>query len=283
MARHRTIQVGALNISANPHPEGIYLSLLKDGSTTRVNYRGNDWAKISRPKKLSDLDGVYTGRLLAWTEIDTKGPWLDTESEDVLSADEKAKIVIPSKAKPNYRVFSYAFKERGHRLYIELRNELGDSLGPHMAQKIFYNLLSPSAFNREIDLDVTVVPTSGAVNRVLGLPGLRKLHIRVIAPNADTTDEAKRKRVLDRLDEANAKQLDETYIKKAGEERLIATPEIRETAEIAAENGFVTGTGRVEGKTIEASTTKLPRRENIPADQPGASFISRLMGAVGLF
>lgn len=89
--------------------------------------------------------------------------------------------------------------------------------------------------------------------------------------------------MLSRLTDAKAKQLDEIYTKKAGEDHLFATPEIRETAEIAAENGFVTGVGRRNGKRVEASTTKLPRIETIPADQAGGSFLSRLMGSIGLF
>lgn len=282
MARGRTIQVAALNISANPHPPGIYVSLLTKAAGRSTNFRGNDWAKFTKPIESKSHPGVYVGRVLAWTEIDTKGPWLDDEKDDFLSAEDKAEINIPKKAKPNYRVFSYIFREQGHRLYFEIRNEFGETFGPTTGQRIFFNLLQAPAVRQQVDLDVTIVPRKGAVNSVLALPGLRQLHIRVIVPN-DTADEAKRQRVLKRLKDANAKQLDETYVKRAGEERLIATAEIRETAEVAAENGFVEGVGRRNGKRVEASTTKQPRTETIPFDQPGASLLSRVMGSIGLF
>lgn len=282
MASRASLQVAALNISANPHPDGIYTLLLTRAAGRKVNYRGSDWAKFTKPTPAVIEKGTFIGRILVWTEIDTSGPWLDDDKDDLLSADAKAEINIPKNAKPNYRVFNYVFREDRHRLYFETANEFGEYLGTTTAQRIFYNLLQPSAAREKIDLDVTVVPKSGAVNTVLSLPGLRQLHIRVIVPN-DTTPEEKRQRVLKRLKDAKAKQLDETYVKRAGEDHLVPTAEIRETAEVAADNGFVKGVGRKNGKRVEASTTKQPRRETIPANQPGASFISRLMGSIGFF
>lgn len=282
MARGRTLQVAALNISANPHPDGIYVDLLVKAAGKKTNYRGDSWAKFTKPKQVEGDSDLYVGRILIWTEINKDGAWLNDETDDFLSNEEKSEIQIPDKAKPNYRVFNYLFRQSTHRLYFEIRNEFSEWLGTTMAQSIFTNLLDRPAARRDIDLTVTVVPKRGAVSTVLKLPGLRQLHIRVIVPN-DTTDEEKRRRVLDRLKKANAKQLDEIFTKRAGEDRLIATPEIQDTAEIAAENGFVQGVGRSNGKRVEASTTKQPRKETIPFDQPGASFHSRLVGSIGFF
>lgn len=282
MAQGRSLKVSALNISATPHPAGIYVDLLKKAAGKKANFRGNDWAKFTKPVE-SDTPGVFTGRILVWTEIDTRGPWLDDETDDLLSPADKATISIPKKAKPNYRTFNYVFRVDKHRLYFEAGNEFGDQFGTTMAQRVFYNLLVGPALARKIDIDVTVVPKSGAVNTVLALPGLRSLHIRVIVPNSDTTSDAKRRRVLKRLEDAQAKQLDEIYTKRAGEDRLVATPEIWETAEVAATDGFVKGVGRKNGKRVETSTTRLPRTETIPVDEPGANFLSRLLGSIGLF
>lgn len=282
MARGRTLQVAALNISSNPHPAGVYIELLTKAAGRKTNYRGNDWAKFTKPVKLKDQEDLFAGRVLIWTEIDKNGPWLNDETDDFLTREEKAEIKIPDKAKPNYRVFNYVFQVSRHRLYFEIKNEFNEWLGTTMCQRIFLNLLSGLAEKRDLDLTVTVVPKSGAVKSVLSLPGLRHLHIRVIVPN-DTTDEEKRKRVLDRLKKAKAKQLDEIFTKRAGEDHLVATTEIQDTADIAAENGFVKGVGRKNGQRVESSTTKQPRKETIPFDQPGASFASRLLGSIGLF
>jgi hypothetical protein len=283
MAQGAALLVSALNISANPHPPGIYIRLLAKVAGIKINFRAKDSAKITKPVEDKKNAGVYTGRILVWTDIDTNAPWLDDERDEILSDADKAKINIPRNAKPNYRVFNYVFKEKGHRLYVEARNEFGESFTVNTAQRVFFGLLDRAALAEKIDLDVTPVPKSGAVERVLALPGLRHLHIRVVLPNADVIDEAKRKRVLERLTDAKAKQLDETYTKKAGEDHLVATPEILETAKIAAENGFVTGVGRKNGKRVDASTTKQPRIETIPSNQAGGSFLSRLMGSIGLF
>lgn len=282
MARGRTLQVAALNISCDPHPDGIYVRLLTRAAGKKTNFRGTEWAKFTTPSVVRDNPDLYVGRILVWTEIDKDGPWLNDDTDEPLSKAEKAEINIPAKAKPNYRVFQYIFRVGRHRLYFEHRNEFGEYLGPTTAQKIFTNLLSGGAERAGSDLTVTVVPKSGAVKTVLELPGLRHLHLRVVIPN-DTTDDEKRKRVLERLKKAKAKQLDEIFIKRAGEPHLVATQEIQDTAQIAAENGFVHGIGKRDGRRVEASTTKQPRKELIPVDQPGASFLSRIMGSVGLF
>jgi Domain of unknown function (DUF4747) len=129
------------------------------------------------------------------------------------------------------------------------------------------------------EVEVTIVPDVDAVDKVLKLPHLRTLFIRVTLPNPDTASPAARKRVYDRLKKANARQLEEKYTKSSEAEKLEATPEIQEMAEVAAENGLVRGEGRDnDGKKLEVSTEKYPKRFFIGMGE-GGSFLSRLMAA----
>ena len=170
MPREKTVEVAALNIAANPHPDGVYVGLLEKASSFLVLVRGHDYAKITTPKESGEPD-MLTGRLLIWTEIDLTGPWLDLTKEDALPPDLKKTIQIPSQAKPNYRVFSYAFNTKTHRLYFETRNEFRDTLSPGSARRIFANLLSREILGPDApEVEVTVVPESGAVDRILSLP-----------------------------------------------------------------------------------------------------------------
>lgn len=280
MAQERTLKVCVLNLSANPHPAGIYVSLLRQASRAYVRARGSDYAKISTPRK-SDVEHLYTGRILIWTEIDLKGPWLDLDSEEELTPAQKRAIAIPPSAKPNYRVFNYVLSERKHHLYFESSNEFGEKLGPHTARSIFTRLFSRELLGRDSpEVEVTVVPQADAVDRILRIPRLRKLYIRVTLPNPDTASPAARRRVFARLREAQARQLEETYTKSADSDHLVATPEIRETAEVAADNGYVRGEGRdPNGSKVEIATDRYPQRIYI-APERGGSFLSRLLATV---
>jgi hypothetical protein len=282
MARERIIHVGILNIAANPHPPGIYVELLRNSAKFLINLRGSDYGKITAPRQAPHQPGYYTGRILVWTEIDIKGRWLDLENEEDLPKDLKDAINIPNSAKPNYRTFHYFFHEKNHTLYYEWRNEFGESLSPNMAKKLFANVLSQELHGFQIpEVAVTIVPEDGAIEKILKLPGLRTLHMRVTRPNPDLPLDGPRRRVFDRMERANAQVLEERYVKSAGAERLITTPEIEDVATVAAEDGFVRGEGRVDGKKLEVSTDQLPKKLYASMEN-GNSFLARVLATVGL-
>jgi hypothetical protein len=127
---------------------------------------------------------------------------------------------------------------------------------------------------------VTIIPEVDAVEKVLTVPRLRTLLIRVTLPNPDTASPAARRRVYDRLKAAKARQLEEKYTKSAEAKELRPTKEIQELAEVGAENGFVRGEGRDDdGKKLEVSTEKYPKRFFVGMGE-GGSFLSRLLAAI---
>lgn len=281
MARERTIEICALNLAANPHPPSIYLSILGRAARFLVKARGSDYAKITSPHAVRGRSGIYTGRILIWTEIDLKRPWLDIENEAELSPALKKSISIPENARPNMRAFGYAFVEKSHRVYFESKNEFGEHLGPNVAKSIFSKVTSQELLGfSSPEVEVTIVPDVDAVDRILTLPHLRTLFIRVTLPNPDTASPTARKRVHDRLKKAKARQLEEKYIKSSDAEKLEPTPEIQEMAEVASENGLVRGEGRDnDGKKLEVSTEEYPKRFFVGMGKSG-SFLSRLLAAI---
>jgi hypothetical protein len=219
---------------------------------------------------------------LIWTEIDIQGKWLDTTSEDTLSEALKAKISIPSEAKPNFRTFNYVFKVSNHRLYFESLNEFNEGLGPKTARSMFSRLLSRELLGEKFpDISVTILPNERAVEKVLTLPGLRSLTIRINTPNADASDPEARKRVLDEMRAAKARQRDEHWVKNSEAKTLLPTADIRERATVAAETGFVRGEGRdSNGKNLLAATDDYPQRFFVD-NSVGESFFERLKTSLG--
>lgn len=284
MAGSRSIEVYSLNLAASPHPAGIYIKLLRKASEFIVKVRGSDYAKITTPRKYERQDGFYTGRILVWTEIDFHGQWLDLGNEDVLPKNLHNLISIPPSAKPNYRVFNYVFYERQHRLYFEGSDEFGKTFGAITGKRLFGKLLSQELMGRDSpEVAVSLIPEESAVDRILSTPHLRTLTIRITRPNADVTSSPARTRLFRQLDAANAKQMEVTYTKAAGKDSLVATPEIRDLAEVGGSgDGFVFGAGRgVNAKRLEVSTNDLPKKHILSLDD-GGSFIARLLVAIRL-
>lgn len=274
-----TVEAYALNIAANPHPAGVYIRSLNRASELIIKVRGSDYARITKPKQ--EDERFYSGRVLVWTEIDLKGRWLDTSKEDVLSERVKRTIRIPTEAKPNYRVFNYVFDEKRHILYFESRNEFNEHFGPTVGRRLFVALLDRDYQGRQApEFAVTLLPEEAAVTRILAMPRLRTLTIRITKPNPDLTASEARRRVFDELDASNSKQRETTYTKEAGAERLEPTPDMEAYAEVGATDGFVKGIGRGTSKgKAELSTDELPRKFILNQDD-GSSFFSRLLSKI---
>lgn len=273
----KKLELGLLNVVSSPHPDGVYLKILNWGSSGKAQARGSDYAKITKPK--DEGNNLYSGRILLWTEIDMDSPWLDVDREDELSDELRNEINIPGNAKPNYRPFWYVFDASSHTMYFEMVNEFGESLGSSTAHRAISKLLaSDQAASNGFDVEVTVIPEEDAVRQILDMPGLRKLFIRIKTPNPDDF-EAKKREVLGELNEVGAKQIDLTYTKAAGVDRLTPNEEVEQLAQIGAENGYVKGESNVDGQPDELSTKAFPKKVVLPMEK-GAGVLARILGYV---
>lgn len=229
---------------------------------------------ITAPRRVSE--NLVSGRVLVWTEIDIHGAWLDIDSEDDISEAIRNEISIPDKAKPNYRSFDYLLDERTHKLYVEAQNELGQSLGPRTTRNIVARLMERDIQGNEMpDVEVTLVPDERAVNAILTLPGLRVLTIRVVRPNPDETSSPARRRVMRDMEREGTRVHETKLVKSTNADRIVLSNALLDRAEVAAEDGFVHGEGRQDGKKVELTTDKSPRIRYVDRDQ-GETFFQRI-------
>jgi hypothetical protein len=283
MAADKTIEICGLNLAASPHPAGIYIDALRDASRFVVHARASDFAKISLPRRYERNENLFLGRISVWTDIDLKGKWIDISNNEELTPDLKKLISIPENARPNYRTFSYVFDLSKHQLWFESRTELDDRLGPVTARGIFSQLLSRERRGLDKpDIAITILPEDGTVRRILSLPRLRTLLIRVTSQNPDVSSPEARARVQKQLDDMKAQELEVQYKKRADAHRLTPTPEVRELAEVGSENGFVRGEATNDaGEKVVLSTDQRPKRI-LAKVSAGGSFVSRLLSVLFL-
>jgi hypothetical protein len=214
--------------------------------------------------------------------IDKDGKWLNQDKNVEATPEEKSKIQIPEGIDPNFRSFNFVFLEDKHLLVIEYENELGQHFGPKSAQRVFSFLFSEPYFGEETpEVNVTVVPSYEALEKIYGINRLRHLEIFIIRPNADDLSE-ETGRILDRLVKQGAKSQKLELQKRARVKTLKPDDETRTLAEIAASNGYVKGDGLdEEGKPVHESTESHPK--TVTLDVVGTSSVGVLFYGVRHF
>lgn len=281
MPRIRRVDVYQINIAANPHEDGVYQRLLQRASRIVVRVRGSDSAKLTSPQQNERYPHIHTGRILIWTEIDLRGRWIDLDHEEDLSPELRQKISIPERARPNYRSFDYVFDARKHTYYFEGKNDLDETVSPQTVFRLLSGAFSADALGPGFpDVAVTLVPEFGVVEKILSIPRLSQLYIKVVRPNPDGPAPEAFERVMGKLDALHAHKI-ETTIKKASDaNRLTITTEYREMAEVGATNGVVAGKGRyANGSKADLSTTERPARIPVEMDRKDNLF-ARLLSVI---
>jgi hypothetical protein len=274
------LEVGALNISASPHPPGIYRELLNAVSDKEVPVWGSDRAKITQPGPFEDHADWLFGQILVWAEIDTEGKWLNKLKNKEATPEEKRKAVeaIPPDLEPNFRSFNFIFLEKKHRLVLEYRNELGQSFGPTRAQKFFERLFTTHLPDGSPSVDVTVIPQDDSLDKIYAIPRLRTLEIFLHRPNPDDVAEDAQ-RILGRLERQGARSQKLELTKAPKIKSLAPDAATKKLAAVAAENGYVAGAGKDgDGKPVFESTKSHPKAIDLPVegDSSFATFLTGL-------
>jgi hypothetical protein len=257
-----TIEVGALNIVASPHPPGTYLRLLQHVAGKEVPLWGSDRAKITEPREIDGREDDFFGEVLIWTHIDTDSPWINKDT-DTEATDEELKPVVEAlgaqeNLEPNFRPFTYILNQAEHVVLIEVRNEAGQHLSPKRAKRLF-DLLFENLPADLPEVDVTVIPEEESLEAIFAIPRLRKLEIFIKRPNPDDLDDAY-KRVMGTLEEEGARSQKIEKTKAAKKPTLTPNEETKRLAVIASTNGYVSGEGKDEsGTAVFESTEKHPK------------------------
>ncbi|MEX6508634.1 DUF4747 family protein [Jiella sp. M17.18] len=281
MPRKRIVPVFAVNIAADPHPPKIYPRILRKASRIMVQARGSDFARITKPIRHRRHRHLYVGRLHLWTDIDLEGDWIDLDKQEKLSEDERKKINIPEKARPNFRVFEYVFDIRSHLMYIEARNDLDKTIGATVVESIMQKIFSRWALGESLpEVAVTMVPEEGVAEELLAIPHKRIIQIVAYRPNPDFAPPETVRRVNDLMDRMNVHRIEHRFARSANAETIVLPPDERDLAAVAVDNGLFRIQGRDDqDKPVDLSSRDRPRKYEIPMER-NDSFLAKLLDAL---
>lgn len=257
MARVRTNKFIELNISANPHPDQIYEKLLRlAGDSDGVAFGRKWFAKIASIRRLED--GFLVGQFGVWRDFNSREPVIN---KTTLEQREIGSVVgdIPEGFGYPSKRFFFAFREKDHRMFVEIRNHDGDSIQPTAVQAGLAAVLEIAAETLKIGVAVNVIPDQDEIDKLFSIDSIKKITIEIWMPNAgDSVSEEIDRKIREMQKQRIQKEVTTRYV-SPGADSILITPEIEAEIRLAAENGSVDAAGKLSGRLTHVKTKEHPK------------------------
>lgn len=260
-----TVEFNALNISAKPHPPGVYRRLFEAFANKRVKYYGEKIAAFSKPSE--SIDGIFYGVLITWTEIDRNQSVIDTVLLKKPEPGVLSQIKIPDNLGFNAQLFYYAFREADHILVIETRNPENARLSSSSVERIFRSIFDKEHLSNEAlgqprpeIVEVDLVVQKDAVDKIFSIKHLHTIQISVATPNQDdNTEDADA--IIERLRKIGAGREIITYRAEDTKVGLKPDDAMKRQGEAALRHGYVQGEGDDGEKKVSLNSKSYPKTE----------------------
>lgn len=261
MARKRSVTYTALNIRVHPHPSpDIYVDLFNYLNENRrpIPLSNNIYLAINDLKPLNEnkpLDG-FIGEIIKYNGITDQ--WYNQKTGQKAEPEDLKEVNIPDHLKPNAKFFSFIFYPIDHKLVCEIKDTDG-SISAKMLLEFFENLFkSPKLLEVFNTVEVNILPDLDAVDKILRLKYLKKLHLIILRPNADELAEMEAE-IFEEMDSQNI-GVYQKILEAQENESLDLNERTKEQTKVAATNGRVDYKAKDErtGLTVTKSTASTP-------------------------
>ncbi|AYX85331.1 DUF4747 family protein [Acinetobacter baumannii] len=261
MARKRSVTYTALNIRVHPHPSpDIYVDLFNYLNENRrpIPLSNNIYLAINDLKPLNEnkpLDG-FIGEIIKYNGITDQ--WYNQKTGQKAEPEDLKEVNIPEHLKPNAKFFNFIFYPIDHKLVCEIKDTDG-SISAKMLLEFFENLFkSPKLLEVFNTVEVNILPDLDAVDKILRLKYLKKLHLIILRPNADELAEMEAE-IFEEMDSQNI-GVYQKILEAQENESLDLNERTKEQTKVAATNGRVDYKAKDErtGLTVTKSTASTP-------------------------
>lgn len=270
MARKRTVEVSALNISMHaPHSPQGYVDLLKRSLRRRRVFAQGEIHALMLGSLTGTADAVKTnelsGEIFRFVKIDQNAPWFNTVTNEAASDEELADLNIPQNLRAHMQQIPFIFFPKEHQFwYISHDGKM--NLGPSRMEAFLQRMLSDTAAAMNVpQVEVTVLPERYALERMLQLPRLERILMQFKRPNPDDAEDIAAK-IMQRMQAQGLSRVNEELIGTRGG-TITPDAQTRAEAAVAAINGRVEVHGRDDqGVLIRESTEDKPLRVPLKID-----------------
>jgi len=285
MSRQKKIEMSALNVVLNPHPENSYRDLiLKAHDLDREIRMGGAVRMKLGSMSIENIDGMQyaTGYIHRYDSIDIDDTWLNQLTNKEAEPTDLDAVNIPDHLKPHFKYFRYVFLFDLHTIVFERKHTRTGAispwtLGPQNASKFFKRLFCDNEILTDFsEAEITVIQSKTGLEEIFALPELKTIEIHIKRKNSFSTD------IYDhmekRLKDQNAGAITEITTKSTKADSLNPDKETRVKADMALANGYVTGEGKdEEGIKKTSSTEDSPLIETLRYDPDNPIGYSKLL------
>jgi len=201
------------------------------------------------------LDG-FIGEIIKYNGITDQ--WYNQKTGQKAEPEDLKEVNIPEHLKPNAKFFNFIFYPIDHKLVCEIKDTDG-SISAKMLLEFFENLFkSPKLLEVFNTVEVNILPDLDAVDKILRLKYLKKLHLIILRPNADELAEMEAE-IFEEMDSQNI-GVYQKILEAQENESLDLNERTKEQTKVAATNGRVDYKAKDErtGLTVTKSTASTP-------------------------
>ncbi|RKF23430.1 DUF4747 family protein [Altericroceibacterium spongiae] len=259
MARKIKISAGVLNIRLHPHTPERYAEFLHDVYKLKkpVKLRGDRHAMISLLNRSEADDGIFTGVITTFLDIDFDGTWFNTAELKEATDEQVSKVTIPENLHPNSAQFYFQFDANKHKLYFQTYSS-GKVLSEKSALSLFQGLSDDLGISQKYgDAKITVIQSKEGLAKIFAIPVIKEIKITIVKPNADIFADDFEAQIEAHLAGAHSKKLTISYEAESGSS-VTPTDEIKAISAVALENGNVKVNGRDDSGAVKRSTDDHP-------------------------
>jgi len=284
--RDQKLTIGAINITAHPHPTPrIYAELLLDAYRLKaqVPIRGDAGGILCSAFESDpgDEKSWVSGEIAKFLNIDLEQPWFDLVEFDEANEEEAKKISIPEHLKPNLTKIEYILVPELHILFFEVAHH-GNKITPSMALKFFRRLFSADSIVAKYGpIETTVVPKREVVDAILDSNSIRELNLVITRPNNDDLGSAEQK-LLQELDEQGSREMKVSHKTQPGK-FLKPNGKLKTLGKIAAKNGVLSAQVKDDrGVTSPLSTIDHPELQTVFYNPNTETFMDAFRKAISI-
>lgn len=259
MARNIKISAGVLNIRLHPHTPERYAEFLNDIYKLKkpVKLRGDRHGMISLLNRSEAGDGIFSGVITTFLEIDFDGTWFNTDELKEATDEQVSKVAIPENLHPNSAQFYFQFDTKKHKLYFQTYSA-GKVLSEKSALSLFEGLASDLSISQKYgDVKITVIQSKEGLEKIFSIPVIKEITITILKPNADIFADDFEAQIEAHLAGTHSKKLTISYEADPGSS-VVPTEEIKAISAVALENGNVKVNGRDDSGAVKRSTDDHP-------------------------
>ena len=293
--RGKLVRLAALNIAMHsPHSPQRYVELMQDAFALKAKVDFGELhslmlGQLDRPDPANPLEPL-AGEIYRFLQLDASDPWFNTLTNRPAEDEDVSQIQIPGYLLPRLQRIPFVFFPENHRLVfvtkmgkVALYPQKRTSLGVSTAAKFFGSLFGHEELVAKYQqVNVTQIPKSDEVERILAMSGIQRLTIYLTRPNADDGEDAS-ERLMERLQNQNASSY-LSVMDAASSEGLEPDEETKDIAREAAENGRVEAKVRdANGKIVHKSTENIPKIEPVTLNERTQTLTGLLKSSLSLF